>query len=92
MDYTDRIQDNLKEVMVLVRKAPATTKNKGSHRDETYKPGITGTTDVVQSAGDPEGIALDQAVRKDADKPVSEVMDTPIGGLNSEIAAPVNSK
>lgn len=76
----------------MVRKAPAATKNKGSHRDETYMPGITWTTDVVQAAGDPEGIALDQAVRKDADKPVSEVVEPPIGGLNSEIPAPVNSK
>ena len=76
----------------MVRKAPATTKNKGSQKDETYMPGITGTADVSQSAGNPEGIALDQAVRKDAGKPATEVMDTPIGGLNSDIAAPVNSK
>lgn len=76
----------------MVRKAPATTKDKGSHKSETYMPGITGTSDIIQSAGDPEGLALDQAVRKDADKPAAEVMDTPIGGLNSEIAEPVNSK
>lgn len=75
-----------------MRKAPATNKKKGSHKDETYMPGITDAADVVLSAGDPDGIALDQAVRKDADKPASEVMDTPIGGLESEIAAPVNSK
>lgn len=82
----------------MVRKAPATSKTKGSQKNETYMPGITESADFIQSAGDPAGPALDRAVSEAASStpasstPAREVMDMPIGGLNSEIAAPVNSK
>ncbi|KNZ68932.1 hypothetical protein Tfer_2421 [Thermincola ferriacetica] len=77
----------------MVRKAPATTKHKGSQKNETYMPGITEATDMIQQMGDLQGIALDEGIAKAVrEKSVSEVMDTPIGGLNNDIAAPVNTE
>ncbi|MCL4440083.1 MAG: hypothetical protein M1609_05705 [Firmicutes bacterium] len=77
----------------MIRKAPATTKPKGSQKNETSIPGITGAADILQGAGDSRGKALDEAIAKDArEKSPADVMDIPVGGLNSDIAAPINSE
>lgn len=77
----------------MVRKAPATNKHKGSRKNETYLPGITENADVLQQLGNMDGKALDKSVAANAkDKNAADVMDVPVGGLNSDIAAPVNSE
>ncbi len=77
----------------MVRKAPATIKHKGSRKNETYLPGITDQVDVLQKAGKRSGKALDDVVAREArKKSPGDIMDVPAGGLNSEIAAPVNSE
>lgn len=65
----------------MVRKAPATTKHKGSQRDETRMAGITDNADYLQQQGDPAGIRLDESVTHEAhSKSAKDVMDTPAGG------------
>jgi len=77
----------------MVRKAPATTKHKGSQKNETDIPGLTGAADIIQGLGSEEGKALDDAIARAAkEKTAAEIMEIPIGGLNSDIAAPVNSE
>ncbi len=77
----------------MVRKAPATTKNKGSNKDETRIPGVTAGSDLIQQMGDTAGIELDNAIARAAsEKRAEEIMNIPVGGLNSEISAPVNSE
>jgi len=77
----------------MVRKAPATTKNKGSHKDETRIPGVTSGSDMIQQMGDAAGIALDNAIASAAsEKRAEDVMDLPLGGLNNEIADRINSE
>lgn len=77
----------------MVRKAPSTTKNKGSNSNVRNMAGITGHSDVLQELGDPAGIALDESIAKAAHEMSSEDFpDMPIGGLNSKISAPVNSE
>lgn len=69
----------------MVRKAPATTKNKGSNSNETSMAGITEHTDILQQLGNPAGIALDQSVAKAAKQMTAEKFADMPGGLNSEI-------
>lgn len=77
----------------MVRKAPATSKTKGSQRDETRMAGITDNADYLQQQGSPGGIRLDESVTHAAhSKSAEDVMDIPAGGLNNDIAAPINSK
>lgn len=77
----------------MVRKAPAASKTKGSQRDETRMAGITDNADYLQQQGNPEGIRLDESITLEAhSKSAEDVMDIPAGGLNNEIAAPVNTK
>lgn len=77
----------------MVRKAPATTKHKGSQKNETYMAGVTDSIDYLQQQGNPDGIALDQSIADAAKaKTAEDIMDVPVGGLNSEIEAPVNSR
>lgn len=79
--------------MHVVRKAPATTKHKGSQKNETFMAGITGGADILQQYGDPGGIAMDEAIAKAArSKSAEDIMGLPLGGLNNDIAAPVNSE
>lgn len=74
----------------MVRKAPATTKQE-NRTNEDYMPGITGTGEILQ-AGSP-GEALDKAIAEEAHKKTAEdIMEVPIGGLDSDIAARVNTK
>lgn len=77
----------------MVRKAPATSKTKGSQRDETRMAGITDNADYLQQQGNPGGIRLDQSINREAhSKSAEDVMEVPAGGLNNNIAAPINSK
>ena len=77
----------------MVRKAPATTKSKGSQKDETRIPGITEGADFIQQMGDVAGIELDKAILRAArEKSAEDIMNIPEGGLKSEISAPVNSE
>lgn len=50
----------------MVRKAPATTKHKGSQKNEAYTAGITGSSDFVQQHNDPAGLRLDKSVAENA--------------------------
>ncbi len=77
----------------MVRRAPAADKHKGSQKNETYMAGITGAADLLQQTGDPGGKALDEAIARAArSKSAEDIMGIPIGGLNGDIAAPVNTE
>lgn len=77
----------------MVRKAPATSKTKGSQRDETRMPGITDNADYIQQMGNPEGIRLDESISEAAhSKSAEDIIGTPAGSLNNDIAAPINTK
>lgn len=77
----------------MVRKAPATTKHKGSQKNEASMAGVTDAADFIKQANDPDGIALDEAIAREArDKSAEDIMRVPVGGLNSDIAAPVNTE
>lgn len=56
----------------MVRKAPATTKHKGSQKDETYMAGITNNSDYIQQQNDPAGLKLDKSIAENAAENLSK--------------------